>query len=68
MVKERAGVFYRSIKTRGVAECLYFDKTHAASFFERLQKYSTKVQIVRGNISIQEKQAMPYQYSLCKEY
>ena len=24
----------------------------------------TKVQIVRGNISIQEKQAMPYQYSL----
>ena len=28
----------------------------------------TKVQVVRENISIQEKQAMPYQCSLYKEY
>ena len=64
-------MFYRS-KTRGIAECIYSDKTWC-EFFERLQKFSTKSvslgspnngSIVRGNISIQEKQAMPYQYSL----
>ena len=32
MFKKRAAVFYRSIKTRGVAECFYCDKTRAASF------------------------------------
>ena len=57
MFKKRAAVFYRSTKTRGVAECFYSDKTRAASFLNGfkniLQKVGllgvlTKVQIVRG--------------------
>ena len=42
MFKKRAVVFYRSIKTRGVAECFYSDKTRAASFLNGFKKYSTK--------------------------
>ena len=65
MFKKRAAVFYRSIKTPGVAEhasCFYSDKTRAVSFFERLQNNipqktcllgaQTKVQMVRRNINI----------------
>ena len=65
-----------ALKPRGVAE--WSDKTRAASFlngFKNIPQKAcllgvrTKVQIIRGkDISIQEKQAMPYQYSLYKEY
>ena len=50
-------VFYRSIKTRGVAECFYSDKTRAASFLNGFKNipqkacllgFQTKVRIVRG--------------------
>ena len=70
-------MFYQSIKTRGVAECFYSDKTRAASILNGFKNIphkacllgvQTKFHIVRENISIQEKQAMPYQYSLYKEY
>ena len=57
MFKKRAAVFYRSIKTRGVAECFYSDKTRAASFLNGFKNiaqkacllgFQTKVRIVRG--------------------
>ena len=57
MFKKRAAVFYRSIKTRGVAECFYSDKTRAASFLNGFKNIPQKacllgfqknVRIVRG--------------------
>ena len=57
MVKKRAAVFYRSIKTRGVAKSFYSDKTRAASFLNGFKNipqkacllgFQTKVRIVRG--------------------
>ena len=63
-------MFYRSIKTRGVTECFWSDKMRAASFlngFKNIPQYLLGVQ-TKENISIQEKQALPYQYSLYKEY
>ena len=57
MFKKRAVVFYRSIKTRGVAKCFYSDKTRAASFLNGFKNipqkacllgFQTKVRIVRG--------------------
>ena len=57
MFKKRAAVFYRSIKTRGVAECFYSDKTSASSFLNGVKNipqkacllgFQTKVRIVRG--------------------
>ena len=40
MFKKRAAVFFRGLKTRGVAECF---STHTyCEFFERLKKHSTK--------------------------
>ena len=58
-------MFYRSIITRGVAECFYSDKTRTASFLNgfknipqkaRLLGVQTKVQIGRENISIKKKE------------
>ena len=77
MFKKRAAVFYWSIKTRGVGECFYSDKTRAASFLNGFKNIPQKrvswdskqrFELWGENISIQEKQAMPYQYSLYKEY
>ena len=57
MFKKRTAVFYRSIKTRGVAECFYSDKTRAASFLNGFKNipqkacllgFQTKVRIVMG--------------------
>ena len=45
MFEKLTALFDRGLKTRGVAECPFVfrpDKTRAASFFERLQKHSTK--------------------------
>ena len=56
MFKKQAAVFYRSIRTRGIAEFFYSDKTRAASFLNGFKNIpqkacllgvQTKVQIVR---------------------
>ena len=76
MFKNRAAVFYRSIKN--TRRNFRPDKTRAARLLNGFKSIPlkafvlgvrTKIQIVRGRyISIQEKQAIPYQYSLYKEY
>ena len=38
MFKKRAAVFYRGVKTRGVSQCFYSDKTRAASFLDGFHK------------------------------
>ena len=60
MFKKRAAVFYRSIKTQGVAKCFYSDKTQSMSLGSPKKRFK----LWGENISIQEKQAMPYQNSL----
>ena len=57
MFKNQAAVFYRSIKTWGLAKCFRPDKTRAARFLNDFKNFPqkacvlgvwTKVQIVRG--------------------
>ena len=57
MFKKREAVFYRSIKTQGVAKCFYSDKTRAANFLNGFKNIphkacllgvQKKVQIARG--------------------
>ena len=41
-------MFYRSIKTRGVAECFYSDKTRAASFLNGFKNIPQKACLLHG--------------------
>ena len=76
MFKKRAAVFYRDVKTRG-AECFCSEKyllrvfwTASKIFHKKRVSWESKQRFkLRGeNNNKQEKQAMPYQYSLNKDY
>ena len=80
MLNKPSGVFYRGIKPRSEAEWDYSPTEarptsvlNTGRGFKTISQKAclsgvrTKVETVREDINIQEKQDMPYQYSLYKE-